>query len=307
MEMKMKVEKMFWIALAAGALLASQAWGHDDDHDRDHDRGEGRPISESRPLKPDARISVDNVSGLIEVEAWDKRELSLTGTLSEDAEELRIQGDESSLSIEVKLPRVSRNPGPSTLRLRVPAGVTLEAEGVSSDIRVRGLTGPVKLDTVSGDIHADVGSRRVSAGTVSGDVEVKAPAAEETKVASVSGDVQVHGARGDLNGESVSGDLRVQGRQLRRLDLETVSGDMEVSGDFTRDADVEVETLSGRVEFSMPELPDGEVDLETFSGEIESAWPGTSRKKSRELRIEGKGKARFRLHSFSGDISLKKR
>ena len=278
------MNKTFSIALALGAvLLAGPAWGTDD-----------RPIDERRPLKADARVSVDNVAGLIEVEAWDKRELQLTGTLSGDAERLEISGDESSLSIEVKLPFISRNPGDTTLRLKVPAGITLDAEGVSADIRVRGLTGPVKADSVSGDIVVDVASKKVNLGTVSGDITLQT-AAEETRVATVSGDITVRGtARGELRGESVSGDL-------------------EVEVDLTRDSDVSVETLSGNVVLTLPRLPEGKIEMETFSGEVTSAWPATPGRSAKgghhdkEVRHDGGGKGRVRLHSFSGDIELKKK
>ena len=299
------MNKTLSMVLTLGAvLLAAPAWA-----------GGERPIDERRPLKADARVNVDNVAGLIEVEAWDKRELQLTGTLSEDAERLEISGDESSLSIQVKLPFISRNPGETTLRLKVPAGISLDAEGVSADIRVRGLTGPVKVDSVSGDVVMDVASKRVSAGTVSGDITLQT-AAEETRVATVSGDITVRGtARGELRGESVSGDLQVQAGELRELDLESVSGDLEVAVDLTRDSDVSVETLSGNVVLTLARLPESRIEMETFSGEVTSAWPasGRSAKEGRhghddtEVRHDGGGPGRVRLHSFSGDIELKKK
>lgn len=287
------MNKTYSAALLLGALLASPAWA-----------GDERPIDERRPLKADARVSVDNVAGLIEVEAWDRNELHLTGTLGAEVKELAISGSESKLDIEVKLPKISRNVGPTTLRLKVPAGVSFEADAVSADVRVRGLRGPLDVDSVSGDVTIDAESKRVKVGTVSGDVTVRAPA-EETRVASVSGDVTVRGVRGDVRGESVSGDVTLSGGLLRKLDLETVSGDLDVDAELAADCEVSVETLSGNVRLTVPKLPDGEVDMETFSGDLTSAFaPGV---RGKELHHGGGGKASVSLSSFSGDIELKKK
>lgn len=265
---------------------------------------EDRPINERRPLKPDAQLNIDNLSGLVEIEAWDKPELLLTGTLSGDAKELQITGSDSALRIVVKFPKVVRNPDPSTLTLKVPAGIDLDVEGVSADIRARGLTGPIKVDTVSGDVALDVKSRKVSAGTVSGDIRLNAPA-EEIRIGSVSGDVSVRGVRGEVRGENVSGDLRIEARAVRELDVETVSGDLELDLELLPEAEVDVETLSGQVALTLPALPEGAIEIDSFSGELESDWPLKAR--GGEFRQDGSGKGSLSLSTFSGDVILKKR
>ena len=277
------------LALLAGAVSAA----------------DDRPIDQRRPLKADARVAVSNVAGLIEVEAWDKNELHLTGTMADEVEKIEITGSDSSLKIEVKLPERTRNVGDTVLKLKIPAGASLDAEAVSADIRAKGLRGAVSAESVSGDIDLDVGSKRVKAQTVSGDVTLQAPS-EDTRIESVSGNVTLRGGKGEVRGESVSGNLQVQARELRMLDLETVSGDMELDLEFTRDAEIEVETLSGDVRVTVSQLPDMDIELETYSGELESGLlPGL--RKQKEFDRDGEGKGRLRLHSFSGDVILKKK
>lgn len=296
------MNKIFPIALTLGAaLFAGQAWATD-----------ARPIDERRPLKADARVSVSNVAGQIEVEAWDRNEMHLTGSLAEDVEKLEITGSESSLKIVVKLPERSKHKhsnhdGDTVLHLRLPAGATLDAEGVSADVSVRGLRGPVEAKSVSGDIHVEVGSKRVKAGSVSGDVTVQAPAATDTRASSVSGDVTVRAASGEVRGESVSGDVSVQAGELKRLHLESVSGDLEIVGELTSDSEVSVETLSGDVTLTLPKLPDCDLDMETFSGELESAFAPGPASGAKEFHRDGAGKGRIKLNSFSGDIELRKK
>jgi DUF4097 and DUF4098 domain-containing protein YvlB len=312
--METTMNKPLSLILTLGlALGGAAAWAGDDE--------DLRTVNERRPLKADARVEVSNVAGLIEVEAWDRNELHLTGTLSEEVEKLEITGNESRLKIEVKLPRRTRNVDDTTLRLRVPAGISLEAQGVSADIKVRGLKGDVETSTVSGDVELDVQSRNVEARSVSGEVTVDAPAAM-TRVESVSGDVTVRGVKGELRGETVSGDLEVRGLTARRVELKSVSGDLELDVELAVDAEVEAQTMSGDVRLQVPRLPDVEIDLETYSGEIEPSelLPGLRREKrrskhddddddedqGREYVREGKGPGRVRLHSFSGDIVVKK-
>lgn len=294
------------ILLTLGLALAAPVQAHRD-RDRDHDEdAESRPIQEHRPLKADARVVVKNVEGLIEVEGWDKRELELTGTLGPDVEKLEITGNDSSIRIEVKLPRSSRDiDGDSTLRLKIPYGATLEATGVSADVRVRGLKGPVTAESVSGDVRLEVESARIKGSSVSGDVEVNAPA-KEARLSSVSGDVHARGIRGELRIESVSGEITVEARDLATLEAETVSGDVNVDIEPAREADISVETLSGEVTVMLPSEPQGEIRVETFSGEIESPWWKVDHDEH-EFRRDGNGKGRLSLHSFSGDIVVRKR
>lgn len=300
---------MLVLGLALGATVAQA--GRDRDHD---DEGELRQVDEHRPLKADARVEVSNVAGEIVVEAWDRNELHLTGTLSEQVEKLEITGDASRLKIEVKLPRRTRNVEDTDLHLKVPAGITLEAQGVSADIEVRGIRGDVEASSVSGDVELDVGSKNVEARSVSGDVTVNAPAAV-TRVESVSGDVTVRGVKGEVRGETVSGNVEVRAQVARRVELKSVSGDLELDAELAVDVEVEAETMSGDVRLMVPRLPEVEIDLETYSGDIERTelLPGfTGRGHSdddegREYSRPGKGSGRVRLHSFSGDIVIRKK
>jgi DUF4097 and DUF4098 domain-containing protein YvlB len=281
------------LALGAGAVQATDA---------------DRPIDERRPLKADARVEVSNVAGEITVETWDKNELHLTGSLSEQVEKLEITGDASRLKIEVKLPKRTRNVDDTILHLKVPAGIALEADGVSADIHVRGIKGDVEASSVSGDVELDVGSKRVEARSVSGDVNVQAPSAE-TRVESVSGDVTVRGVKGEVRGETVSGDIEVMAHTANRIELQSVSGSLELDGELAADADVEGKTMSGDIRLTLPRLPEASIELQTYSGEVEGGdaltQAGGGSREEKEYWRKGSGSGRVRLHSFSGDIDLR--
>jgi hypothetical protein len=287
-----------------GLLLVSSGVQARHDHET---RDEPRPVDEHRPLKADAKVTVSNIAGLIEVEAWDRNELALTGHLGEDVEKLEITGDEKSLRIEVKVPKTmfGSQDIDTELRLKVPAGVRIKASGVSADVRVRGLKGEADLDSVSGDVAVEVGSARVRAHSVSGDVTVHAPNAAEADAETVSGDLSII-AGGDVGAKSVSGDVRVQARAVKELKAESVSGDLILDLDLGKDADVRAETLSGDVHLRVPAEPEGALEMETFSGELHSPW-GKGLADTKSYRHDGSGKGLVRLHSFSGDVIVEKR
>lgn len=291
----MKTLRSFHLALLLGGLLGAGVAGADD----------RRTVDERRPLNADARVTVRNVAGTIDVEAWDRSELHLTGRLAKEVEELAIEGDATTIDIEVKIPRGRRrNVDDTDLKLFVPAGVRMEAEAVSADVRMRGIAGDVEASSVSGNVTLDVGSRRVKAESVSGDVDVRAPAAE-AEVQSVSGDVIVTAAT-RVRGESVSGDVHVRAVGVRELRVNTVSGDLELDLALAKDAEVEAESLSGDVIVSLPSAPEGRIELESFSGSLRTAF-GDAPGDAKRYRREGSGGGRVELNSHSGDVILRKR
>ena len=152
----------------------------------------GQSVDQSWDLNADASVFIDNVDGEIVVEAWDRKAARLTGELADSVERLIVEADEDSLSIKVKN-RSERYTDNSNLKLMIPTGANLEANGVSADISVSGLD-----------------NERLSASSVSGDVTVQAVSAW-VNVESVSGDVDFGGETSRITAESVSGDIDLDG------------------------------------------------------------------------------------------------
>jgi len=153
-----------------------------------------RTINETRAVDANARISIENLAGLIDVSGWDRNEVQVTGTLDEKAKKLEIEGSGSALSIEVRYPE-QRNLNikeGSRLTIKVPRGCELEAESVSADVRVAEVAGEVAVESVSGNVTVRGAPSELDVETVSGEI-----------------DVEVAGARASL--ESVSGDIYTTG------------------------------------------------------------------------------------------------
>ncbi|MFI4980979.1 MAG: DUF4097 family beta strand repeat-containing protein, partial [Nevskiales bacterium] len=272
-----RIEKLTQIAaLNSLPLLAVSPESHkhrNEDADSSEDSG-GRndSVNERHPLNGDGKIYVNNVSGTVVVNAWDKNEVQINGSLGYGVDHLEVTGDAASLSVVVKLPKHSHNSGESDLRLIVPAGATVELETVSADASVRGTRGPVKISTVSGDVGIDVQSQEVAVQTVSGDMILRAPS-KVTQANTVSGDVHLSGLQGKLSVETVSGNLSVKGSRFSELKLKSVSGDMGLDASFLPEAMVTSETLSGNITLHVPTDVSGTAMIKSFSGEAQCDLP----------------------------------
>lgn len=269
---------------------------------------DGKPINETRPLAPDGRLSVSNVAGLIQVKAWGKNEVQITGTLGAGSERLEISGTRDDLRVEVILPRRSRNAEGSELILQVPENAQLELKGVSADIRVTGTRGPARVSSVSGDVTVEAAMKELRATSVSGDLSIKTPSAN-TRLEAVSGDIHAEQLTGVLRLETVSGDATVSGARFSEIDLETVSGDLELRIEGLADGgEIEVESVSGNLDLFVPKALDATVVLESFSGRLRSDVGEPVRRTGDTWEATlGNGKSRIRMESHSGNIALKTR
>ena len=154
----------------------------------------GTPIDQTRPLDARGRIEIENLKGRVEVRAWDRQEVKVTGTLGDGVEKFSMDGDRRNLRIEVKYPSRSGRTEPTVLIVQVPILADLEIETVSADIDVHGIASrELSLESVSGDIAANGAPR-------------------EARIESVSGDVRLTLNSPDVSVDNVSGELVLQGR-----------------------------------------------------------------------------------------------
>lgn len=270
------------------------------------------PIDQRRPLDPRGRIEIDNLKGRIEVRAWDRPEVKITGSLGAGVEKFSVEGDGRVLRIEVKYPNRARNTEPTMLVVQVPLQAELEVSTVSADIDVHGVAPrELSLESVSGDISANGAPRRASVESVSGDLALTFNSGD-VQASAVSGDLTLGGRlTGELAVETVSGNMRVdsKGERLRRLSVETVSGDADLRVALLPDGEISMESVSGDLTLTVPRDLSAQVTGESFSGDLsapgakierEEFGPGSS------FRTRyGAGKGDVRIETFSGDATLR--
>ena len=270
------------------------------------------PIDQTRPLDPRGRVEIDNLKGRVEVRAWDRPEVKISGSLGAGVERLSVDGDRSALRIEVKYPHRANNTEPTVLVVQLPLQAELEVSTVSANIDVHGVAPrELSLESVSGDIVVVGAPRRASVESVSGDVMLTINSGD-VEASAVSGDLTLNGRlNGELSVETVSGNLRVdnRGERVRRLSASTVSGDMPLNVALAPDGQISMESVSGDLTLVAPRDLSAQVSGESFSGDLRAPGAKIEREEygpgsSFHTRY-GAGKGEVRIETFSGDATLR--
>ena len=275
------------------------------------------PINQTRPLDARGKVEIENVKGRIEVHAWNRNEVQVTGTLGDGVAKLEIDGDRGNLRVKAKYPerggwgRTDRT-GPTTLILQVPLQASLDIESVAADVHVDGVAPPqLDIQSVSGDIVFAGAPGAADIDSVSGNQTLTLNSDGDVSSESVSGDVTLRGRlKGALDLETVSGNVEVdsRGEAVRRLSASSVSGDIGARVGLANGGEIRGETVSGNFSLHMPRALSAEVEVESFSGSLkapgakvdkEEFGPGSS------LRTRyGSGAGEIRVETFSGDFTL---
>ena len=247
------------------------------------ERGFQSPAEIRHRIGQDGTFTLSFVSGSIEVEANDTEEVYVKAKWEHGGDKhrelpLSVRRQDGALHIEADQRDGwfdFRHHGSMEFRVSVPRLARVDISAVSSDIESHQLMGDQTYKTVSGDIVVDGGGGRVSATTV-------------------SGDVQLLGARPvEANLNTTSGDIEAESSMFRPLRLRTVSGDMEIRGGFDTGPQHTVESVSGDLEI----LSKTGLTVETKKGLDFS-------KKNKEPQVVGDGGAHLKFRSLSGDLDL---
>lgn len=182
-------------------------------------------IEQTYPFDPRGTISLSNINGDVEIEAWDRAEVSLYAEKIASSDDglalIDLQIKRSPDRFEVKVEHRKKykfwamlNRSEVRFKLRVPAGVTLDKiDVVNSDVTVRGVTGRVNLDSVNGSLKADGLADGGRFDTVNGSIRAsftKLSAGDKVLLDTVNGSCTVTlpaDASFDLDADSVNGSV----------------------------------------------------------------------------------------------------
>lgn len=170
---------------------------------------------------PAGRVHVETVEGEeTRVELDSDESVEEAATIAARAGEVIVEVEERRLLFLRTSPQV-------TARVTCPPGARLEFKGISTDLDVRGRTGPAEVKTVSGDVELGHVEGDLAVKTVSGDVSVETVTGRST-LQTVSGDLRLDDAGGAVTGQTISGDMRFDAVAEGAVTLKSVSGDMLV-------------------------------------------------------------------------------
>jgi DUF4097 and DUF4098 domain-containing protein YvlB len=287
-------------ALVLATILAGPAW-----------LAAQTPVDQKRPAAPDAKVSIENMSGSVKVTGWDRPEVQVKGTIGDDGE-LAFDGSEASLAIEVEAGHGNPMGIKSDLEVFVPAGSSVSIEGFQATISVAGVTGSVSAETVNGSLTQSGAARSVDLQSVNGAIDVT-KASGRVKAEAVNGTVTVRDASGEIEASTVNGKLLITGGSFDRATFETVAGGVRFEAGLSARATMSVESVSGTVDLLLPAALGAEFSVSTFSGDITNELGPAAEKSSRwtpekELKFTtGSGGARVTVETLSGAVHIRKR
>lgn len=272
-------------------------------------------IDQTRPLDARGRIDIDNVKGRIEVRAWDRDEVKITGTLGEGVEKLVVEGDRRHLLVRVQYPRGSgwggRQAGSTDLRLTVPVRAELDIESVSANVDVSGVAPrQLSIDTVSGDVIAIGAPAKANIEAVSGSLNLTLNSGDVV-AETVSGDIRLQGRlNGDISTETVSGSIlvAVNGERVKELSASTVSGSANVSTGLATNGKIKMESVSGNLTLRLPSDASAQVRGESFSGRLKATGVTIEKRRGPGSSFQtryGSGDGDISVTTFSGNAEVR--
>jgi len=276
------------------------------------------PINLSKDIRPNARVSIENVKGEVTVTAWDKNQVQVSGTLGDGARPLEIEGDDRNVDIRVEGDEKKgrwfswgndSSMQPTILNVRVPRSVAVDINVVSAPVSIDGLDGGrIDVESVSGRIRANLRSPEVSMQTVSGTIDL-AGRAGRADLQTVSGDITAPNVSDKIDAQTVSGRMTIGGGPWKEANFSTVSGDTQINGSVVEGGKIDVDSMSGDVQIQLPPGTSARLEASTFSGDLRSDWGSTSKGEDgpgKELKTTiGGGAGNIHVESFSGDVRVR--
>ncbi len=206
--------------------------------------------------------------------------------------------------------------------IQVPRDTEVSATVASGAQTIRGLRGPVRVQSASGSIRIEKVERDAQLSTLSGSVSA-ADIGSDIRVSSASGSVNVSNTKGDVRVNALAGVIRVS-RSGGRIEADTASGEVEIEG-AANDVKAhavsgrvsvqgnpgannywELKTVSGAVQLGVPSSANLHLSAEASSGEIRTDIPIVIEEQGKHsLRAHmGSGGGRVDVHTVSGEIRL---
>ncbi|GAB4363545.1 MAG: hypothetical protein OHK0021_07460 [Bryobacter sp.] len=269
-------------------------------------------------LKSGGTIELQTFNGGVEIIAWEKEEIDISGVkyaaTPEKLEQVDIEVDSSPDAIRIRTirPEGQRCPCGAKYILRVPKRVELrKIVATNGSLKTTGLEGMAVLETSNGKIEM---SRHIG----------------EARLRTSNASIIINGLRGDFVGKTSNGPIRVSdlegsfsadtsnasieadirklpgGRPVRAY---SSNGGLELRLPDYKDQPLELDTSNAGIKLSLPAGANAEIRASTSNSSIQSDFeiePIGEAKKGRLNGHLGKGGATIRLHTSNGGIQIRR-
>ncbi len=280
------------------------------------------------------RLDLTNASGDINITGSSDGKVHVRGDVSATGRDM--QDSQHRLSEMESNPPLEQTPdgvriGKDVMRMHnvsisytveVPHDTEVSATVASGTQLVRGVRGPVKVQSASGSIRVEDVEREAQLISLSGSVEAT-NIGDTVRASSTSGTIAVSGGKGDVRVNGLAGSIQIV-KPGGRVDADAGSGTIDVQG---ATSDVKAHAISGRVaisgnpagtsywdlrsvsggvEINVPKNANFHLLAEATSGEIRTGIPIVVEEQGKHsLRAQlGTGGGRVEIHTTSGEIRI---
>jgi hypothetical protein len=201
----MKLNTTLCVALLAGLTVGFVAQAQ-----------ESREVTKSVPLPKDGHVSIDTYKGSVNVDTWDKAEVSIVARIEADGwgrydeekvrdTEIRIDAGSNSVSIETDYKKIERRRsfwdifdgefGTTPFvhyTIKMPSTAKLQIKDYKSEINVNNLRSDLVLDTYKGEVDVRSLSGGLDLETYKGECKVEfAAMSSESRCETYKGEIRI--------------------------------------------------------------------------------------------------------------------
>jgi hypothetical protein len=232
----------------------------------------------SYEVQPGGRLNVENSNGAVEITAWEKNTVDVSGTKYSSTEsgmrDIRIDIVQSGNNVNIRtiLPTGFRGGMGARYVIRVPARYELDRI-ISSNgsINVDSVNGTARLKTSNGAVHITRASGKLDVETSNGSIEIRGH----------DGDAVMRTSNGRIDADGVKG----------LLEARTSNGSIHARlTDPVPNAPIKVESSNGSIELTLANLKDNPVRATTSNSSI-------------TLRLPSSTNAYLRAHTSNSHVS----
>ncbi|MFN8470671.1 MAG: hypothetical protein U0822_00500 [Anaerolineae bacterium] len=219
---------------------------------------------------PQAEVSIENVHGEINFEAWDEPRVRVEATWWGEHVRVVLWGEGNRVEARTEIERHDDGSRGWFGRERPPKVDYLVRAPRDTHARLRNVTGPVRVGGLHGQVEVSSVDGAVELRDIEGDVYAQA----------TNGAVFGANLTGALHGQTTNGSITVQGGQLASAQAETVNGTIAIAG-LIAGCQVDARTVNGTLDLSLADGVQADVDASGLSLGVSISGPQTAQAKGR--------------------------
>lgn len=255
------------------------------------------------PVESATRLEVESPGGSIVINAWDRDEIRVQADHSHRTHvDIRRRGDRILLEGEA-------DRGPASIvdfTISVPRAMSVELDGMYTDMTVTGVNGEVSAETLQGDVSITGGTGSVKVSSTTGKVLIQG-AQGRIDAETAAGDIRFVDVSGEISGESAGGSIYFENAKPTSVDVGTTGGRIRFEGSLEPNGTYYFGSYGGSVILVLPEGTAASMSLASIHSSVVTNLGGEMQRfrsgDRHQVDVNGGG-AVVEIETFGGRIAV---